>query len=204
MKHPAHLECGKINNFFGSDDTAKFVQIFKKITPHKSTGQENDCYGIDQNHITYPWFKKTILDPIAKEFNPDLKLIFGMLLDCTNPFPIHHDAGKEIPSNDPTGKSYLSFVIPYSVNNDPSLCHHASTIILDETDSLTDNLSTVHKEKISHVPIETTYQFKIKQELIWQPGDLLWWDTKMYHVSNNFLASGYTSKQGIVIHTYVL
>jgi len=39
-------------------------------------------------------------------------------------------------------------------------------------------------------------------EYIWQHGDLIWWDSTLPHWSNDFTLTN-TSKQSIVIHTYV-
>lgn len=200
--------CGQIENFFSIPQLEKIVETFNRVQPNNGDG--NKCLGIDQKHLAYPWLKSSVLHPIAEHFNPNLKLIFAMFLDCVVPFPIHNDI-KEIPEKD--GKHFLSFLIPYSVNNDISKCHHASTLIFNEiyedlNDMLThrvdDNFSNLHEEKISHVPKETTYAVSLKKELIWTPGDLLWWDSRLLHVSNNFIKNGYSSKQGIVIHTYVL
>lgn len=201
--------CGKIDQFFNLNQLNNFVQIFKKVD--SNNGEGNDCYGIDQNHLAYPWLKTSLLQPIAEQFNPDLKLIFAMLLNCVEPFPIHNDI-KEIPEKN--GQHFLSFLIPYSVDNDISKCSHASTLIFNESynqvrdhppyDIIENNASDLFEEKISHVPKETTYAVSLKEELIWSPGDLCWWDSQLLHVSNNFIKDGFSSKQGIVIHTYVL
>lgn len=200
--------CGQIENFFSISHLEKIVKTFNRVQPILGGG--NNCYGIDQKHLAYLWLKSSILQPIAKEFNSDLKLIFAVFLDCVIPFPIHNDL-KEIPEKN--GKHFLSFLIPYSVDNDISKCQHASTLIFNEiyedlndlhTCSVDNNFSDFYEEKISHVHKQTTYAVSLKKELIWSPGDLLWWDSRLLHVSNNFIKNGYSSKQGIVIHTYVL
>ena len=200
--------CGQIENFFSISQLEKIVQTFNRVQP--VIGDGNNYFGIDQKHLAYPWLKSSLLRPMAEQFNPDLKLIFAMFLDCLIPFPIHNDI-KEIPEKN--GKHFLSFLIPYSVNNDVSKCQHASTLIFNEiyedlndlyTCRVDNNFSNLHEEKISHVLKETTYAVSLKKELIWSPGDLLWWDSRLLHVSNNFIKNGYSSKQGIVIHTYVL
>jgi hypothetical protein len=200
--------CGTIKNFFSISQLQDIVKTFNRV--QSVDGDGNNCFGINQKHLAYAWVKSSLLYPIAEQFNPNLKLIFAMFLDCVAPFPIHHDL-KEIPEKN--GKHFLSFLIPYSVDHDVSKCQHASTLIFNEIyndlndlliNRVDDNFSKFHEEKISHVPIETTYGISLKKELIWSPGDLCWWDSQLLHVSNNFLKNGYSSKQGIIIHTYVL
>ena len=192
--------CGVINNFFTPDELSHVVKIFKKVNP--SEGYANNGYhGIDQTHMAYLWFRKSILDRIAAQFDPRIKLIFGMFLDCHVPLYIHNDV-KTI--QDPAGKHFLSFLIPYSVDNQIDKCSSASTLIFDPAPNGLNNVSYLHATKLSHVPIENTYQHSLKQDLIWNCGDLLWWDSKLNHAGSNFLANGCSSKQGIVIHTYVV
>ena len=200
--------CGIIKNFFSIPQLQYIVKTFNRM--QSVDGGGNNCFGINQTHLAYPWLKSSLLHPIADRINPDLRLIFGMLLDCVVPFTIHNDI-KEIPEKN--GKHFLSFLIPCSVDNDMSKCQHASTLIFNEiykdlddmlTHRVDNNFSDFHEEKISHVPKEITYAVSLKKELIWAPGDLLWWDSQLLHVSNNFIKDGYSSKQGIVIHTYVL
>jgi hypothetical protein len=174
------LSCGRIKNFFTPSLIETFIKTFKKV--NTTNGSGNDCYGIDKNHIAYPWLKKQLFNPIVEQINPHMKLIFAMYLDTVVPFGIHNDL-KAIP--DPAGQHFLSFLIPCSVDNKFELCHLASTLIFDETS-----------------PVNLPNQYSIKKELEWSIGDLLWWDSKLYHVSSDFV--GYTSKQGIIIHTYVL
>jgi hypothetical protein len=192
--------CGTVKNFVTQDELADIVRIFKKMSPSEGYGN-NGYYGIGPEHRAYLWFRKILLDRIAAQFNPNIKLIFGMLLDCEDPLDIHNDL-KDIP--DPDGKHYLSFLIPYSVDNQPDLCDAASTLIVDPCSPGNDNVSYLHANKLSHVAIQDTYQYSLREELIWNCGDLLWWSSELYHTSNNFCKNGYHSKQGIVIHTYVV
>jgi len=191
--------CGTVKNFISQDELADIVSVFKKISPSEGFGN-NGYYGIGQEHRAYLWLRKILLDRIAAQFNPDIKLIFGMLLDCQVPLDIHNDL-KDIP---PDGKHYLSFLIPYSVDNDPDLCHAASTLIFDQYLPGADDVSYLHDTKLGHVPIEDTHEYSLREELIWSCGDLLWWSSELYHTSNNFLTTGHQSKQGIVLHTYVV
>jgi hypothetical protein len=195
-----NLSCGTVDNFFDHTSMAKFTEIFKKF--NFSKGEGNAYHGIDNTHLGYLWFKKFILDPVAQEINPDLKLIFGMFLDCIAPFQIHTDL-KPLP--EANARHFLSFLLPCSVDNDPALCNLASTLFFDvRTDDQTPDISHLHDTHLSHVPFEETYKYSLQKELKWNVGDLIWWDSKLNHVSSNFLKNGYKSKQAIVFHTYVL
>jgi hypothetical protein len=195
--------CGQIDNFFTVDQLHDMVKVFRQLDP--VDGKNNDCFGIDRNHKAYLWLNKVLLKPIANQFNPELKLIFAMLLDCTEPFDLHHDL-KDIP--DPNGKHFLSFLVPYSVNNDTTLCNQVSTVIFNESfphdHVVENNASNLHENTISHISKDATYNITLKENLVWSLGSLCWWDSHLLHVSNNFLKNGYSSKQAIVIHTYVL
>lgn len=204
MKSITH-SCGTVEKFLDFEQLKKSVEIFKKT--NSQLGKNNHCYGIDQDHVAYLWFKKTILDHVSKHFDLDLRLIFSMLLDCTDPFDIHNDV-KPLP--EPGGKHCISFLIPYSVDNDINLCHHASTLIFNETDVRTDQMPDVVNNiveiysHINHVNTNKLTKYSLKYWAKWQPGDLIWWDSQLAHVSNNFVANGFASKQAIVAHTYVL
>lgn len=195
--------CGKIDNFFSADQLYHIVDVFRRLDP--VDGKNNDCFGIDKNHKAYLWLNKVLLKSISDQFNPDLKLIFAMFLDCVDPFDLHHDL-KDIP--DSKGKHFLSFLIPYSVNNDTSLCSKVSTVIFNErfphSTPIKNNASTIHEKTISHISQEVSQTITVKENLTWSFGSLCWWDSHLLHVSNNFLKDGYSSKQAIVIHTYVL
>ena len=100
--------CGKIDNFFTVDQLHNIVDVFRRLDP--VDGKNSDCFGIDKNHKAYLWLNKVLLKSIADKFNPDLKLIFAMFLDCVEPFDLHHDL-KDIPESQ--GKHFLSFLIPF-------------------------------------------------------------------------------------------
>ena len=198
--------CGIINNFFSTEESAKLIEVFQKLAPVDGAG--NDCYGIDQNHLAFSWFKKVFLNQLAKHFDPNLKLIFGMLLDCTVPFDIHNDI-KPLPDTD--GKHYMSCLVPYSVNYDTALCSKASTIIfneqcapIDQLPVIENNISDIYQSMISHTSPKYIDRFSVKLIANWNTGDLIWWDSQLAHVSSNFVLQGYQSKQCIVVHTYVL
>jgi len=204
-----NLDCGRINKFLEIDHVLELQKTFKRF--HFQDGTGNNCYGVDQQHLGYLWFRKKVLDRINTAFATDSKLIFAMLLDCVTPFDIHNDI-KPLP--EPQGRHWRSFLIPISVNNSVDLVQNASTLIFDQCyadraawqsgPDIENNIQSIHEEKISHVEFDKLSKFTLRQELIWNTGDLLWWDSALCHVSNNFCARGFESKQAIVLHTYVI
>lgn len=201
-----NLNCGIINNFFSIEETASMIETLQKLAP--VDGANNDCYGINQNHLAFSWFRKVFLNQLTKIFDPNLKLVFGMLLDCTVPFDIHGDM-KPLPEIN--GKHYMSCLVPYSVNHNPALCGNASTIIFneqyrpyDQLPVIENNISDIYESMISHA--SPVYMDRLSVKLIanWNIGDLIWWDSQLAHVSSNFISQGYQSKQCIVVHTYLL
>lgn len=183
------------------------VNTFRRFPTVELEGDGNAIYGVDQNHLAYLWFRRRCFRAIQQEFGEHIRLIFGMLLDCQQPFGIHHDL-KPLP--EPQGQHHVSFLIPYSVNHDPALVSHAATCIFNEdlTDfeqmpDLATNAHNLHSE-LAHVPRAQLQKLSLRQWITWHTGDLIWWDSHLAHVSNDFRTHGWQSKQGIVIHSYVV
>lgn len=201
------FRCGVIPKFFSQEQVADLVATFRRFPTVEYEGAGNAIYGVDQRHLAYLWFRRRCFKAIQAEFGDHLQLIFGMLLDCQEPFGIHHDL-KPLP--DARGQHSLSFMIPYSVDNKPELCAQAATCIFNQT--LQDwqhmpqlDINAVDRAAdLAHVPREHLERVSVQQWVDWHCGDLIWWDSALAHVSNDFRVRGHTSKQGIVVHTYVV
>jgi hypothetical protein len=193
-------ECGIIPNFLTIDELEEIVKTFKKFKSSKNNPNSAiytaQLFSIDSNHLAYPWFKKVILNKLHQIVHPDLKLIYGGFQNAVKPADIHQDEFFNI--DDP----YACFLIPYAVDNDTNLVSNSSTIFFNQDPPMS---STFDIKKVSHVghQLDLFNQLGFKQECVWKTGDLLYWDCSLYHASNNFLDSGFSSKQCIVIHTYI-
>jgi hypothetical protein len=170
---------GVIPQFISADELEKVINVLKTFnsTPAKYGAEMR---GVDINHKGYLWFKKILFDKICNLINPDMKLIFGTYSNHVNPIGLHQDL-KMIPNN-AQGKNYRSFLLPYSVDFDRNLVNRASTIFYKGN----------NRDELFN-----------PNEIFWNCGDLLWWDSEVYHESGDFLARGHQSKQAIVIHSYV-
>jgi hypothetical protein len=137
------------------------------------------AHGLDPKHLAFPWFRTLVMGRLEHVFQQPLKLVFAMYLDISSPFGIHSDIR---PCD---GEPYVSCLIPVSVDHDPDLCHLATTDVYQEVDTggLPPNNPT------------------LAASYTWQRGDLIWWHTPVYHTSGAF--DGFSSKQSIVVHTYV-
>jgi hypothetical protein len=201
------FNCGVIPKLFDQAEVKDMIQTFRRFPTVEYEGAGNAIYGVDQRHLAYLWFRRLCFKRIQQQFGDDVRLIFGMLLDCREPFGIHHDL-KLLP--DPGGKHYMSCLIPYSVDNDVALCSQAATVVFNEILSDFEQMpcvehSAAHRHQdLAHVPQQQLEKVSVREWITWSPGDLIWWDSHLAHVSNDFRTLGHVSKQAIVIHTYVV
>jgi hypothetical protein len=198
--------CGKVEKFFEREELAAIVKRFKlyKVTYTSVGGERNQCRGIDAKHPDFKWFDKTVFSRIKEYTGKDnIYPIFGMYTDLVEPFEIHQDL-KYLPE-DANGKHYASFLIPISVDNDINACPKSCTLVfgrepLEVPDT---SIKDWHKLVGSH-SIEKRQFHELSAKLQWGHGDLLWWDSQYWHSSIDHQAGGFTSKQMLVIHTYVI
>jgi hypothetical protein len=172
-------ESGVVVGFYPEQELQQAVETFLRF-PSQPATPSGVCYGVDRQHLAYLWFKQKFMTRLCDYFQRDLKLVFGMYSDLDQPFDIHSD----IRSVD--GEVCVSCLIPVSVNYDPDLCNLATTDVFCESDS-----------GGQPPPADPTLQARYH----WHRGDLIWWDTRLYHSGGVF--DQFQNKQAIVIHTYV-
>jgi hypothetical protein len=172
-------EAGLVVNFYPEQELQQAVETFLRF-PGQPATPSGTCYGVDHHSLSYLWFKKKFMTRLCDYFQRDLKLVFGMYSDLDQPFDIHSDI-RPVP-----GEVYASCLIPVSVDHDPLLCNLASTDVYNEID-----------QGGQPPPDNPT----LKSRYYWSRGDLIWWDTRLYHSSGRF--DQFKNKQAIVIHTYV-
>jgi hypothetical protein len=199
------LESGQIKNFFPVAKVKEMIDIFNRLNASVNN-LGNHYHGIGPEHLGYLFVKRQLLNPIREYFNKDVNLVFAFYLNCVSPIGPHFDLHK-LPS---PGTHWCSFLVPYSVDNQVELCSQASTVILNEygyddeknLPVLEDNILSYKSQLFSHVDDDICIRHSLAHNAIWQPGDLIYWDSRLAHLSNNFVANGHESKQAIVIHTY--
>jgi ectoine hydroxylase-related dioxygenase (phytanoyl-CoA dioxygenase family) len=192
--HKFTNKSGIIKSWINASTLNDWRDKFMMTTATSANAENSITYGIDKNNKKmYLWFEHVILKSLRKEF-PECELFFAHYMDSKTPLHIHCDTFPEKEDYTP----YVSFLIPISVDNDAELCNNSSTIILDPGTGDSND----YEKYFTHESVEKVSQYKIRQVLEWNKGDLLWWDSTLYHASNNFLKTN-SSKQCIVIHTKI-
>ena len=172
-----HGKSGHVKDYIEHDDLLRIIRIMQSFPMNPADG--GFCHGVDHQHRAYDWFRVHVLESLCKHFDRDLKLVFGMYLDLHSPFTIHSDI------RPCEGEPYVSCLIPCSVNYQAHLCSLATTTVYNELDTG------------QGPPTEPTLQ----ANYTWNRGDLIWWNTSLFHSSGEF--KDFQNKQSIVIHTYV-
>ena len=205
---------GQIQDFAIEEDLVEWSFFLSKT--NAMTIMNNDCHGVNENHMFYNWFIDTIFSKIQNVMN-DQNLVptFGMYLNETKPWGIHTD-GYHVHDN-PNRETAISFLMPLSVDNDPSLVTESRTIVfdqcrytnsIDDIESLDDQTNHpnsalhIYKKHLSHNKENKVKRFTVQGQYQWTRGSLIWWQGRYFHDTDNFLANGYTSKQALVIHTH--
>jgi hypothetical protein len=202
---------GQLLNVFSNQEVNDWVEVMKKLPPLEI--HENTCRGVDENNLLNLWFHKMIFSRINQIFGNDIHLVFGMLLNERKPWGVHTDAYHVKDHTD--RKSAISFLIPYSVDHDTNLVTKSQTIVFDQTLRDNDEWETlpecethetsamkIYNQHLSHNKIDRVKKLTVQGQYQWMPGSLIYWDSYHLHDSDNFIASGHTSKQAIVMHTY--
>ena len=211
---------GVIDDVFSQDTLATIVKYLSGLPKDYTSPDGNSFVAISQNHMLYSWFCKKIFNQIKELTTTDVQLLFGSYLYETTPWQLHSDYyHKSI------GSPYMAFLIPISVNNDTTQVEKTSTVIFNEEDTYVAPGAPSHKKwsrelwkanrtfkennavgnrLLSHLSTEDLECLTIKNILKWKSGSVIYWDEKNLHSSDNFIANGVTSKQALVIHTYVV
>lgn len=202
---------GQILDVFNHDDLTDWVSVMRSLP--KIQVMENDCHGVDENNVYNMWFQKTVFPHIRSLFGHDLHLVFAMFLNETKPWGVHTDAIHV--KTRPERTAAMSFVIPFSVNDDRALVDKTHTIVFNEGGL--DNLDIfdlpdqddhpcsalgIFEQHLGHNPLEEVKKLTVQGIYRWSPGSIIYWNSLYFHDSDNFIANGFTSKQALVIHTY--
>ena len=187
---------GIVPNFSDQKTLTSWRDIFMKVGSYNKAENEATQAHINEKNPGYLWFKKVVFPKIKNLFGDDIGLIFAMYQSTQAPVKLHNDYEVDYIPEYVTGKPYVSMLIPFSVDHKAELCSNTSTVILQPG-----HQDDLYETLLSHCDLKEVSKYELKDNHVWKTGDLVWWDTKLKHASNNFRKTN-TSKEDFVIHTY--
>ena len=187
---------GIVPSFSDQKTLTNWRDIFMKVGSYNKAENEATQAHINEKNPGYLWFKKVVLPKIKNLFGEDIGLIFAMYQSTPAPVKLHNDYEVDYIPEYVTGKPYVSMLIPFSVDHKAELCSNTSTVILQPG-----HQDDLYETLLSHCDPEAVSKYELKDNHVWKTGDLVWWDTKLTHASNNFRKTN-TSKESFVIHIY--
>jgi len=198
------LPAGQFLNVFDLDEIAIINQAFGRLPDAQNSGAVHHAYtnGFRPSDTIFLFFKKIVLPKLENNIGRKLNLTCGMLLKESKPWNIHTDYVKSDINPD------LGILIP--LNTQPLNTH---TVVFNQectgtiedfvksNNKLTVNAANLSSTLMSHEPIENLEYVSLLEAFPWTPGSVIYWDRKLLHASDNFLANHVTEKTALVLFT---
>ena len=175
--------------------------------PDEANAGEFRAYtnGISKGHQFYDFINTQLCNDLIKLTGTNLSITIAMLLKESIPWSVHTDYQKG--DRNPG----MAFLIPISWNGPENSFTHTVIFNEESTESF-DSFQKISQKKVpnathlednlcSHVSREKLEYISLLEAYRWQPGDLIFWDRKLLHCSDNFLKQNITQKTAIVIFT---
>ena len=196
-------KAGQILDVFSIEEIKKIFSVLSKLPDVENLGEFKAGYtnGFQPGDLVYPFIKKTVLERLEKVLGISINLTHGMLLKESKPWPIHTDYDK--------GDNHPSIAIVIPLNTEELLTH---TVVFNQesTDGnyfltnkkLENNASDLYNNLCSHEPVDKLEKLSLLGAYKWIPGSVIYWDRKLLHCSDNFLANDVKIKYGLVLFTH--
>jgi hypothetical protein len=200
------MTAGKISNFISSSKLELLCELFGSLPDACNTG-EFHAYtnGVSKGHQFYNFVNDLLLDDLCHVVNSNLSITVAMLLKESIPWSVHTDyqKGDQNPG--------MAFIIPISWNGPKNSFTHTVVFNEESTESFEHYRKTAEKKipnathlrdnLCGHISTEKLEYLSLLDAYRWNPGDLIFWDRKLLHCSDNFLHQNITQKTAIVIFT---
>lgn len=210
---------GQIDNLFTAAELDPVLKYF--INMPQAVGFAYGA-GINEDHIMYTWFVKKVFARIQQTFRKDIQLATVNYVNEHTPLGLHSDyyhSYREV------GTPYLAMLIPVGINGTDDFSKPVHTVIFNEEDDCVDqvrgvswnrrkwdnsrtpnenNAISVKDAHLSHINDYDLECLTVRDIIEWKFGNLIYWDERLLHTSDNFNKNNITSKQALVLHTYVL
>jgi glutathionyl-hydroquinone reductase len=196
---------GQLFDVFTLTELEIISKFLDKVPNQMSNGNYHN--GFTKDDAVYLVLKKIVTDKLEKLLDRQINLHHGVALNEIKPLGIHTDYFKGDNNSD------LSIIIP--LINDKELTH---TVVFNQSSvtvpTLTDYVANTNNKKLeknakdlynnlcSHIsPSDLLEYVSVKGIYQWIPGSVIYFESKLFHCSDNFLANGLERKQAFVIFT---
>lgn len=190
-------------NVFTQEELVTLSKFLDKVPDQLSEGNYHN--GFTKTDIIYPILKKLVIDKLEKVLNRQVNLYHGVALNEVKPLRIHNDYAKGNTVSD------LTIVIP--LNKSDEITH---TVVFNQESTtvktiqeyavvnkkLENNAKNLYNNLCSHIsPADLLEYVSVKGIYQWIPGSVIYFESKLFHCSDNFLINGLAGKRAFVIFT---
>jgi hypothetical protein len=204
------IRAGKITNVFSKDDVQKIINALSKVEEQAHTEDKIYTNGFRKTDQVYPFIKKMVIDRITSIIDFSFgELTVGMQLKSRKPFGIHTDYFKE----DDMGGG-MAWLVPLYILGSSTETY---TVIFDQHSTEFSQIPEYiksnpakpqcnsreiwHEIPDSPAPDIADY-FSVKLLGNWGVGDVIYWDRRLFHSSDEFRAKGVMEKSALVMFSH--
>lgn len=193
---------GQHLNVFSLAEIAQITNVLLKLPDAFNSRGSARAYtnGFESTSIIYPFIKSQVIGRIEKILDTPINLTVGMMLKEFKPWLIHSDYKK----ND-TSPS-LAILIPLHTEEIDTHtvmfnehCVDDFSNFLQKNPKIENNACYLYKTLMSHETEDRLEHVSLFQSFKWHVGSVIYWDRKLLHSSDNFLAKGITEKRALVL-----
>jgi len=196
---------GQHFDVFSPEELATITSALERLKDRPNQGTEQAyayTNGFVPGDLIYPFFKKIVLERLQKVLGRELHLTTGMYLKESQPWGIHTDYVKGDTNPD------LAVLIPLDTQGIDT-----STVVFNElcedtfeqfmqTTTPTTGAQDLVETVMSHETADRLQHVSLQGIYVWRLGSVIFWDRRLLHASDNFLASGITEKRALVLFTH--
>ena len=194
-------KAGQITNVFSVAEIESIQKALSLLPQAMNSGSVTNAYtnGFERTDYIYNFIKKFVLNKIEPHFGA-LNLTVGMYLKEFLPWHIHTDYVKN--DHNPG----LAILIPLNteiINTHTVIfneeCIETFQHYMTKHSKLENNAAHLHDTLMSHVSKDHLEYVSLLTAAAWHPGSVIYWDRKLLHSSDNFIAAGIDQKHALVM-----
>lgn len=195
-------KAGQLNAVFSIAEILTIQKALSNLPSSMNSGPVAQAYtnGFKTTDAVYLFVKKRVIQPIEQQLRINLQLTHGMYLKEFIPWQIHTDYNKG------DQKPGLAVLVPLHTDTIDTHTVIFNEECLDDFDSyrsqhqpLTDNAKALHQTLMSHEPAHHLEYVTLWCSIPWTPGSVIYWDRRLLHASDNFVANGVLEKHALVM-----